>query len=103
MTFRDEDILHQGLRRFWISYCLDSSGVSITWANMLRHALMHLSSAKSLADVLREAPGMNVVAPVPGKRWRYYMPLNSWWRLTFKVDRAGHGVVSELSIESTRR
>ncbi|PHV04807.1 hypothetical protein CSQ96_23685 [Janthinobacterium sp. BJB412] len=95
--------LHAGLRRFWLSGGQDLSGITPTWAKALRLALVHLDSAKSLADIQSAYGRIKNVKLLAGHSRRYAMEINGNWRLTFNCDDPDCGEVTLLDIEDLHR
>jgi hypothetical protein len=98
VTIRAKDILHQGLKRFWLSGGLDNTSISITWANRLRETLAHLDHAHSPEDVLNDLGRLLQISAVPGSPQLYRMPIKKGWILQFRIEDPDSGAVTHIDI-----
>ncbi len=103
MSFLAKEILHKGLLRFWISNCQDVGGISASWANAVRVALVHLHSARSLDDILGGLGQAKHVKRLSGHRCRYSMEINANWRLTFNCEDPTTGEATRIDLEDLHR
>lgn len=103
MSFQSDDIVHKGLQRFWLSGGRDSSGISSTWARILRLLMVHLYTAQSLDDIRVGLGVQKNFKRLSGHAHRYSMEVNANWRLTFDCDDPDTGAVSWIDLEDLHR
>lgn len=103
MSFQASEILHKGLQRFWTSGGKDLSGISPSWANVVRAILVHLNSANSLDDIRGGLGLLKNVKHLSGHAFRYSIEVNANWRITFDCPDATNGAVYNIDLEDLHR
>ena len=100
MSFREGDIHHPGLRRLWLSGGLDNTGISIAWANMLRSAMAHVDTARSIRDLRSRCADELQLQRIPKQPHRYRFKINRFWQLAFDCDDPHTGRITHIDIEA---
>ena len=96
MSFQAKEILHKGLQRFWKSGGKDLSGISPSWARVLRAILVHLDTARSLDDIRGGLGLLKNVKQLSGHACRYSIEVNANWRITFDCPDPQNGIIYNL-------
>lgn len=99
MAFEDDDVEHKGLRKFWTSSGKDVSGINPNHAGRLRLALVHLRSAKCIADIANPQPKDWRFHKYSGTSNKYSIDVTGNYRLTFLLVNASTGNVTNINLE----
>lgn len=103
MSIVEKKFLHKGLGLFWDSGGSDKSGITASWANVLRAELVHLNTATCLADILAGLGVLKKAKLLSGSTDRYSMEVNGNWRLTFTCVNPDTGEVNKIDLEDFHR
>lgn len=101
MAFDDEDILHKGLKKFWVSGGKNVSGIQPAQAKNLGLALVHLSTAQCIGDIQNPYPKDWRFHKLEGTPGRYSIDINGNYRLTFVITNDATGEVCDIKYEDT--
>lgn len=103
MSFQAKEIRHKGLQRFWTSAGKDMSGISTSWAKIIRVILLHLQTARSLDDIRGGLGVSKNVKQLSGHTCRYSIEVNSNWRITFDCVDPHCGELTNIDLEDLHR
>ena len=103
MSFQAKEIVHKGLQRFWNSSGKDLSGISPSWARVLRAILVHLDTARSLDDIRGGLGLLKNVKQLSGHACRYSIEVNANWRITFDCPDPQNGIIYNIDLEDLHR
>jgi proteic killer suppression protein len=103
MSFQANGILHKGLQRLWISGGKDTRGISPSWAKTLQAILVHLDTARNLADIRGGLGVLKNVKQLSGHTCRYSIEVNANWRVTFDCPDPRNGTICNIDLEDLHR
>ncbi|KOP51146.1 MULTISPECIES: type II toxin-antitoxin system RelE/ParE family toxin [Pseudomonas syringae group] len=103
MIVEDRDIVHKPLRRFWASGGKNTLGLNPDFIKVLRALLVHLHSARSLADIKGGLGKLKDFKPLTGHDRRYELEVNGNWRLTFDCHSPDTGTVTIIDLEDVHQ
>lgn len=103
MIENESEILHKPLRAFWASGAKKTTGLNADWIKVLRGLLVHLNSARSLADIKGGYGRIKDCKALVGHKDRYELEVNGNWRLTFDCEDPATGVVTKIDLEDLHR
>lgn len=103
MIEEDSDIVHKPLRNFWASGGKTTVGLNADFLKVLRRLLVHLHTARSLADIKGGYGKLKDCKPLTGHQNRYELEVNGNWRLTFDCDNPKTGAVTIIDLEDVHQ
>lgn len=103
MIEKDSDIIHKPLRKFWASNARTTVGLNPDFIKPLRALLVHLHSARSLADIKGGLGKTKYFKELVGHDRRYELRVNGNWRLTFDCHNPDTGTVTIIDLEDVHQ
>lgn len=99
MIDEENGFIHNGVELLWTSGGTNHSGIQPHYKKVVMANLVHLSAARSIADIQAGWGKLKKAKLLSGHTDRYSMEVNANDRLTFTCDASG--VISKIDLEDT--